>query len=153
MIYDSILNLKQYGGLFEAIVRFIESVDMAAFAPGRYDVADGIYLDVQDIKTKPKGDNICEVHKKYIDLQYVVGGVEKMLLGTYIDNQPKIPYDEEKDVEHSAAGFVTELVVNAGWFCVFFPGEYHKPGLCVAEPGDVRKALFKIDYKKYFGEK
>lgn len=145
MIYDSIANLKLYGSLFDEVRAFIETNDIAALAAGRYEVADGIRVDIQDYTTKPKSNNVCEVHRKYIDLQYIVGGAEKMGFGLYIENEPVLPYNEEKDVAHHCAGHTTDCLVSGGWFCVFFPGEFHKPGLCVSEPMPVRKALFKID--------
>ena len=151
MIFDSIKNLQNYGDIFKDVIAFIASNDLKTIALGRYDISGDIYVNIQEYKSKPKGDNVCEAHKKYIDVQYMVSGGEKMFFGTHTEMLPKKPYNEELDVEHNNVAHVTECQVLEGWFCVFFPGEYHKPGICLSEPTTVRKALFKIKSKSYSG--
>lgn len=37
------------------------------------------------------------------------------------------------------------MIMQAGDFVVFYPGEVHKPLCAVGEPANVRKAVVKID--------
>ena len=146
MIFDSIENLKNYGDVFKEVAEFIVNNDLANLAVGKYEISDKAFVSIQEYMTKPQADTVCEVHKKYTDLQLILGGSERMLFATNTSNDPRFPFNEEKDVAHHTASQALECIVLPGWFCVYFPGEFHKPGLCITEPAAVRKALFKIGH-------
>lgn len=145
MIYDSIANLAKYNGVFKTVADYLGSVDVNSLELGKYEIADGIMMSVQCYNSKPQNDKVCEVHEEKADIQYIYGGMEKMAFGQVVESDAKIPYNPEKDVAHHNAELTVDFIVKAGYFCAYFPGEFHKPGLCITEPKEVKKILVKIN--------
>ena len=103
MIFDNLDNCTQYynlKGLKEGF-EFLKNTDLKNLPDGRYEIqGDKIFANVQSLKTKPKEDKKWEVHRSYIDIQYVITGQECMGYGLLEDFKTVTkPYDKEKDVE------------------------------------------------------
>ncbi len=45
-------------------------------AEGRYDLADGVFVNIQSYKTCERSTRQFEAHRDYIDLQYIISGRE-----------------------------------------------------------------------------
>lgn len=133
---------------FDKIIKLIESTDFAKKDDGVYrDDSDDFYYIVStyntcaDIKEKP-----AEAHRKYIDLQYIIYGEEKI---GYADlRNPKISlkeYNGENDIElFSKIENESYFILKNDMYAVFYPGDVHRPGLINKEMRGLRKAIFKI---------
>lgn len=151
MIYDRLNNYKQYGVLgnkFELAFNWLKNTNLKEIEPKRYDISDGIFANVQTLKTKPMNEKKWEVHRKYVDIQYVITGKEKMGYGILEDFKKVVsPYDVEKDVEFldildsKKYNFVD---VQMGDFVIFYPNDVHAPMLSVDEDREVKKVIVKI---------
>lgn len=148
MIIDKLSNSELYKFKNEGIKRaieFIKSTDLNSLADCRSEIdGDNIYVIKSVYKTKRMGDSFLEAHKKYIDIQYVMSGTEK--IGYTPLNSEKIykEYDEENDyaLYDAACSYVT---FSEGMFAVFFPGELHKPGIMSGDlPTEVSKIVVKV---------
>lgn len=107
---------------------------------GRTMLEDGAYYTVYTIDlAKPEEKNF-EAHKKFIDIQYVLVGVEQMEYADLRLTEEAVPYREDKDVAFYA-GKGDLLTFREGDFVVFCPADAHKPGLGT---GVVRKAVVKV---------
>jgi len=99
------------------------------------------YQTVADFKEKP-----AESHRKYLDLQYIIYGKEKFGFADY-SNIKKIhsEYNSETDIEFfdniENECFVT---LNQNHYVIFFPEDIHRSGICIDNPSNVRKIIFKI---------
>ncbi len=63
----------------ETALKYIENTDLNALENGRYEIdGDNIYAIVQDYQTKSQSEGKWEAHKKYIDIQCVIKGKEKI---------------------------------------------------------------------------
>ena len=149
MIYDRLNNAKQYYSLDEKIkiaFEFLKNTDLKTLADGSYDIIGReIYANVQSLKTKPPVERKWEVHRKYIDIQYVIKGREKMGYGILEDfNQIIEKYDDEKDVEFLNGKKFNFVDVNEGDFVIFYPNDVHAPMLAVDEPNEIKKVIVKI---------
>ena len=85
-----------------------------------------------------------ECHKKYIDIQIIIDGVEQA--GICDKNECKIieEYNQEKDLE-KLEGKVDLITLKKGCFVIFFPQDGHAPGLKVGNSENrVKKAVFKV---------
>ena len=150
MILDTMTNAKRYEGLhpgFKKAFDYIRNTDLASLAPGKYEIeGDDVFGLIQEYKTLPVEEKQFETHKNYIDIQYIISG-EEMMGYTALENLTvKTPYNPEKDCEFYDDAQMSECVVEAGSYAVFFAGEPHKPG-CTAtgrEASDIRKLVLKI---------
>lgn len=149
MISDKLENSYLYYGLnarMKKAFEFLIDTDIAGIKPGKYAIEDqDIYASVSDYLTKPQDHGSYEAHRKYIDIQYLASGVEKMLFSDAAAMQESTGYDEGKDIcfyEGAAGGKIT---VPAGCFAVFMPQEVHMPSIMAGEaPEHVRKVVVKV---------
>lgn len=149
MITDRLKNAKQYYCLGEKVQKgfeFLLNNDLKALNDGRYEIkGEEIYANVQSLKTKPIEQKKWEVHRKYIDIQYVIKGSEKMGYGILDDfNEVVEEYDENRDVEFLNGEKFNFIDVNKGNFVVFYPQDVHAPMLSVDEDIEIKKVIVKI---------
>lgn len=148
MILDQIQNISRYtslpGALGDALAAMgVMSVN--SLIPGRNDLAGkSFYALLQDYLTKPESAAVWEAHQKYIDIQYVLSGAERIGCTPIELLTPLTAYDSERDFS-SFSGTGPQYLVPAGWFIVLYPGEAHLPGLHpVDEPAQVKKLVLKV---------
>ena len=150
MIFDALKNRSAYENMhpsFRAAFDFLERAVREDLPVGKYEI-DGtaLYASVQEYTTKLPEEAKFEGHRRYIDIQYIQSGVERMELSSPDYTSIVTEYNAEKDVaffaEHEAP---TVSIVHAGEFGLFFPQDVHKPGLAAnGAPSPVKKILVKI---------
>ncbi len=146
MIADLLTNAGLYAALGPGIARglqFLAETDLASLAPGKHEL-DGkqLYALVSDYSPKPPAEGRWEAHRRYLDLQYVVSGIERIGV-TPIDRLAAGEYDADRDMLRlSGAGDL--LTFGAGQFMILWPGDAHMPGIDAGVPGPVRKVVVKI---------
>ena len=151
MIADTIKNYKLYTGLgdnFREAFDFINTQDSEKIPPGRYELKGSMYYMIQNFETKPESEGFFESHCKYIDLQYVIRGRERIDYNHVSALTLRDPYDEGKDmVVYDGAGY--RYILNPGFFVVYFPEDAHMPNLWAAKgPEKIFKAVVKIPVDK-----
>jgi YhcH/YjgK/YiaL family protein len=146
MIFDTLDNHARYVGLgynLPAAMKFLLENDLTSLPPGRMDLnGDNLYVLVQEYNTKPAEQGMWEAHRKYIDVQYMVSGQERMGVANLRTMQLG-EYVTEKDFQ-PMSGRGNHLDVFAGSFVIFFPEDAHMPGLCVNAPESVKKVVLKV---------
>lgn len=153
MIYGNINVKMTQGALSPTLLKALEVIrttDITGWAPGKYPVdEDRMILQVNETTTEPKQDRRAEVHRKYIDVQYMVEGRE--YIGCYPDRgEDKVTEDrlESGDIcfyEYRDVPEEVMIPMTPGNFAVFFPEDVHRP--CCAwddGPSDVRKIIMKV---------
>ncbi len=149
MIFDRLKNASQYYVLGEKIKKgfdFLINTDLKSLPDGKYEI-DGneIFANVQTLKTKAKEDKKWEVHRKYIDIQYVIKGREKMGYGILEDFKTIVsPYAPEKDLEFLDGEKYNYIDVYEGDFVMFYPNDIHAPMLKVNNEEEIKKVIVKI---------
>jgi len=147
MIIDKLKNASFYYGISEKIataLKYLEKTDLSEFQNGKYEIeGDDIFVIVQDYHTKPLLEGKFEAHRKYIDIQYIIKGVEKMGYTNVHKLKPSTEYDEKKDIIffEGEGDFVT---VEEGFFAIFAPEDAHMPGIESITSEYVKKAVVKI---------
>lgn len=148
MILDKIENLKKYTDAIPhsaEIADFLASNDVASLPAGRYEMTDGVFVNVSDVQNGE--NNVYEAHRRYCDLQCVVIGDEYMKrchIGACGDESD---YSEKNDcILYKSAERETLCHVSEGEFAFFEPQDAHCPGICGSTPA-VRKLIFKIPIK------
>ena len=148
MIFDNLDNCEAYYGLknLKQGFEFLKNTDLKNLKDGQYKIdGDRIFANVQSLTTKPKEDKKWEVHRKYIDIQYVINGCECMGFGLLENFSTVIePYNSEKDVEFMDGKGFSFVNVKEGNFTVFYPNDVHAPMLAVDKPENIKKVIVKI---------
>ena len=149
MIKDTLSNAGKYCGISEGIKKallYLSEID-EEINDGKYLIdGENFYVNINAYTTKDSAD--WEVHKKYIDVQFVISGEEKIGICDIALCKDKIPYDKEKDIAFLSGGYGDYITMKSGDFMVIFPEEIHKPGMKINETCKVKKAVIKlaIDY-------
>lgn len=149
MIFSSINSkddFKNYPQAIQRAIDYLKSNDFVAMEPGVYEIeGKKMYAQVFDADTEAAELKRPEVHEKYLDVQFLASGKEKLGFtpdtGNYevderFDERDLIFY---KSVENE--GFIT---ATPGCFCVFFPSDVHRPAVAADEPMKVRKVVVKV---------
>ena len=149
MIIDELKNFKNYINInekFKKVSEFLESNDLSNMTAGSYEI-DGrdIYVNIDEYKTKAVTDSIPEAHRKYIDIQIVINGHEKIGFANVENGHTELAYDENRDIEFLKAK-CEYIKAYAGRFFIFFPQDLHHPCITDDKQSEIKKAVFKIGY-------
>jgi len=106
---------------------------------------------VQRYKTKPVSEARWEKHQRYMDVQYVVSGAERIGYAAFTEGLRVVEaYDPQRDIAYyHSSGVLVPL--SAGMFAIFTPNELHAPCLEPVEPeiaGEVLKVVVKCRWEK-----
>jgi len=146
MIIDRIGNFHLYHAVhprFKRAFDYIHQINVDTIPAGRYEIdGEAMYALVQEYNTKPKELGTWEAHRRYIDLQYVVQGVEGIGYAN-INQLTQGEYDASRDFLplHGEGDLVT---VHSGSFVLLLPEDAHMPGMAIGSPVPVKKVVIKI---------
>lgn len=150
MILGHITQPETFAYLPEAFRRslaFLAATDMVALPTGRHDIdGDNIYVNVMAFDTLPANEKLAEVHKEYIDIQFLISGEERIEFALANDNNPVAKeYDAESDfyLVESMVG-ETGVTMTPGTFAIFLTEQPHKPGCNVTTSKPLKKAVVKM---------
>ncbi len=136
----------KYPAAIQTALDWIADHDAAQMEAGTYELqGKDIYVMIQDFTTQPAGDRRPERHDDYLDIQYIVSGVERMGYVPYTGAETVQEDPEGKDVtfyqDLTGEAFVD---VTPGSYCIFFSNDIHRPGCAAGEPAPVRKVVAKV---------
>ena len=150
MIKNSLKYTKNYYNLSNKIklaLEYLEKNDLKVFDNGRYDIlGDDVYVNVKDYTSKPETQGKWEAHKKYIDIQFMIKGTERIGVGEIDNYQTTEAYDESKDLEFLAVANDNYQFINMNEndFIILYPQDVHMPQIAMNTPSYVKKAVVKI---------
>jgi YhcH/YjgK/YiaL family protein len=147
MVLDWLTNAHRYeqlaAGMAEGF-RFLRETDLRTAPVGKIEIAGPrAFALVQDYSTKPVEQGFWESHRKHIDIQYVVSGVERIGVAPVETLRVTDPFDEGRDLI-KYAGDGDWITVREGQFTVFFPQDGHMPGVQAGDAVPVRKVVVKV---------
>ena len=128
---------------FKKAIEFIEKVCNEDLDLGKYEL-DGknLYAMVQEYETKDEGN--CECHRRYIDIQFIVSGKEIISWNNIKAIPDGVEYNDEKDCCVFPGESATDVILEAGSYCILFPQDLHKPGMKYKNTEKVKKVVVKI---------
>ena len=145
MIYDRLANSSIYSDLnprIKTAFDFLNNTNLENFTPGRYELeGDTVYVLVQEYEPKPVDQGKWEAHHRYVDVQYMLHGCERIDFAL-LDHMQLGEYNPEKDSQ-ALNGQGQHLLLEEGSFVVFFPQDAHMPGLSLGKPEKVKKIVLK----------
>lgn len=149
MISSSIYAKDDFGKYPKAIqtaLEYLKSNDFTKMETGVYEIqGKDIYAQVMDAQTGDISEKRPEVHEKYIDVQFLASGKEKL---GFTPDTGKYEVDERfdqrdlifyKSVENE--GFIEAV---PGCFNIFFPADVHRPAVASGEAMTIRKVVVKV---------
>ncbi len=146
MVADLLLHAHFYTSLGPRVTRALEyliTTDLESLAPGKHEI-DGkkLFALVSDYTTKPESEGRWEAHRYYLDLQYMVSGIERMGVApaAYLN---ETEYQADRDITWLEGGG-DFLTFAAGQFMILWPGDAHMPGIAVNHPVKARKVVVKV---------
>lgn len=85
-----------------------------------------------------------EGHRKYIDVQYIFEGTEKILLAAANDIVEDSVFNVENDYFFPKVAAYSSVVLRQGEGAVLTPLDLHGPCYCVEMPALVKKVVVKV---------
>ena len=147
MIIDKIENAHYYKDIHPGIAKaldYIQHTDFNTLSFGKHDIeGDNVFIIYKEYNTKPIAGNYLESHQNYMDVQYIVDGIEHMGVATKCGHVPHKAYDVEQDYMLFDTSYDL-ITVKKGMFAIFFPDDMHMPDITTGESATVRKAVIKV---------
>ncbi len=129
--------------LWDTAFAFLSTHDLSKLEKGDYPLAgDRVVVKVSYGPPKSEAEAKWEAHRKFIDVQIVGAGKEKIGVSALSRATVITEYDAKNDIAfYSTDGRFYQAA--PGTFFIFFPQDVHRPGIKV-EDGLVRKIVVKI---------
>lgn len=144
MLLDSIDRLERY---VDKIPHLKEGLACLAehrndTEAGRYEFEGG-FIMIQMGTCKPLEAPEFEAHRKFVDVQCLLGGEEWFEWCDIRELQTKTPYDETKDKE-MLTGSGSQMMLRPGMAVLFWPNDAHKAGKSPGGGAQYHKAVVKL---------
>ncbi len=148
MIHDNLQNIHQHASICPSVndaINFLKSTDLTTLKEGIHEIdSKRVFGIVERYQPKQLADAVWETHKRYIDIQVIIAGSERMgCIPLTNDLKIKTPYNQEKDFTfyHTDGPL---FIVNQGQFTIYHPNDVHAPGLQLDPQGPpVHKIVMK----------
>ncbi len=146
MILSALSQSPRYATLhplFPRVFDYLRNTDLYALAPGRYPVVgEELFAIVEQVPGRTREMARLECHRRYIDIQLVLDGIDEMGWKPLADcHNPVSDYSVEKDIRFFHDAPASWIAVPPEHFCIFFPEDAHAP---LVSDGHIRKVIFKI---------
>ena len=146
MIFSTLSQSDRYAALhplFPRAFEYIRNTDLRALAPGRYPiVGDDLFAIVEHVPGRTRAAAQLECHRRYIDIQLVLEGVDEMGWKPLAAcREPVSDYSAERDIQFFKDSPATWIATPPDHFCIFFPEDAHAPLVASVE---IHKVIFKI---------
>jgi biofilm protein TabA len=146
MILDRLDKADRYRALhldFAPAIAFLRRQPLARLPLGRIEIAGAsVYAMVSKGPARKAEGARLEAHRKYIDIHYLIAGVEQQGWRSLARcQQREVEYDTEKDVALFRDAPDTYVTVHPGEFVIFFPDDAHAPQIGA---GELHKIVIKV---------
>lgn len=153
IVPDNSINRKEFAISYfknkerwDKAFSFLKNTNLSGLEIRRYDIdGDNLYASVMDYVTKNEEEVRYEAHRKYIDIQYVISGVEEMGVAPLSSlKEVTVPYDASKDVGFMTVTESKLYKATPDRFFIFFPDDIHRPSVKVSQNSPVKKIVVKV---------
>lgn len=147
MIFDTIKNkdnYKTFPMLYQALC-FLESTSKTNLPLLNTQLLeDKLFCSPVTLTSKPEHECIYEAHHKYIDLHYIISGIERIATADTSSLSITVPYSSNSDIEFLTGPADGYYDLKPGQFMVCFPSDAHKVAIAAGGPCSILKIVFKI---------
>lgn len=147
IILDTLDNIDTYKSLSNDIysgLQFLKRLE-PGISIGSYPINARVKAIVEEYQTESNKAFEFESHKRVIDIQYAILGVERVFWSPIKDLDIKTPYDKKRDCTIFVNPTANPGCVDIGnnTFAIMFENDGHSPKHCV----DVSQLIKKITIK------
>lgn len=147
MIFDSLKhkdNYKHFPALYQAL-NYLDSLPSWELPAPTVVLEEGrLFCNLVTFTSKPEEQCIYEAHRNFIDLHFIVSGIERIATSDLGSLTTEVPYAPEKDIEFLKGDADGYYELKPGQFMVCFPGDAHKVAMMKDKPAEVKKIVFKM---------
>lgn len=146
MILSELQNKNRYINLhplFGKAFAFLEKENLSQLPEGKLEIdGDDLFAIISKPCTSAEEIPKLEVHKKYIDIHFIIAGTELFGWKNLSDCKGvEGEFDFEKDYVHYNDQDFTNLLLNKNAFLVVYPEDAHSPGIKTEQ---LHKVVLKI---------
>ena len=146
MILSTLSQMGHYTSLhplFPRALEFMRSTDLLALAPGVHNIiGEQLFAIVENVPGRRREQAQLECHRKYIDIQLVLEGIDEMGWNPLQDcHKPVGDYSAEKDIQFFYDTPASWIATPPNSFCIFFPEDAHAP---LVSDSNIHKVIFKV---------
>ena len=135
-------------------LRFLKDNDLNKHEAGKFDInLEGVnmILQVLDLETKPRNELLPEIHRKFIDVQFLCsGGPENAAY--YNDDRSNTIHEDLLNSPRDICFYENNpnvreglIPLEVGTFAVYFPWDVHVPAIAVdGVSAKIRKIVIKV---------
>ena len=124
---------------------YLKGLNLASLEVGKYVVDDDFYYMIQEYETQDISQCKMESHDKWIDIQWIISGMEAIETTDVSRLTVKVPYNPEKDITFFETPAVMQHnVLTEGSYVVLYPENGHMPKVAVEGSVHVKKCVAKI---------
>jgi len=145
MIVCPFSNLSRYAAIIPGLEEAVKvASEVTDFTPRTIPLSNGNKILVQQGMTKPAEGQLSEVHRNYLDIQYIVEGVDTVGWAPTDTLTLSGEFNEAKD-KGMYAGPVDFIAVKAGYCYVVYPEDAHMPNCHLeGDPVKFTKLVLKL---------
>lgn len=127
-------------------VEYIRQLDKNNLKPGKYEITDKFYINVEEYFTKDLEECRFESHKKYVDIQWIVMGIEQIDTIEVDGLDIEIPYNKENDVVFfkDTEKNIMHTILPKDGYMILYPNNAHRPCINVHEKTKIKKIVGKV---------
>ncbi|EBV1907219.1 YhcH/YjgK/YiaL family protein [Salmonella enterica subsp. enterica serovar Kande] len=131
----------------EQALDFLRTTDFRTLEPGVVEIdGQNIFAQIIDMTTRDAAENRPEVHRRYLDIQFLAWGEEK--IGLAIDtgnNEISESLLEQRDIIfYRSSEHESFFEMIPGSYAIFFPQDVHRPGCNKTVAIPIRKIVVKV---------
>lgn len=146
MIFDKLTNADRYvslHSLFPRAIEYLRGTVLSDLPPGRYSIiGDDLFVIVEYVSARVRAEAQLECHRRYIDIQLVLEGMDEMGWKPLADcYDPVSDYSVERDIQFFHDVPAAWITTPPEHLCIFFPEDAHAP---LVGTGYIRKVVVKI---------
>lgn len=148
-------NLKLLPAPLAAALRYLKDTDLKNHEPGKFEITlanTNMILQVLDLQTQPRESLRPEIHRKFIDVQFLCDGGPELAAYYNDDGTNTISenlLDTPRDIcfyENNTKIREGIIPLEIGTYVVFFPSDVHIPAIADDKPASIRKIVIKVPF-------
>lgn len=130
----------------ERALDFLRTTDFQKLEPGVVEI-DGknIFAQIIDLTTRDVAENRPEVHRRYLDIQFLARVKRKSIAIDTGNNQISESLLEQRDIIfYHASEHESFIEMIPGSYAIFFPQDVHRPACHKTVATPIRKIVVKV---------
>jgi len=129
-------------------LEFLNNPDLDKLKPGKYNIdSTFVVATISYAENSDTGKVKWEVHRKFLDLQYVISGSAFYAIAPFNKKEISEAYNDSTDMTRVITNKGKYYKATPGTLFVFFPSDAHKSAIKEKADEIVKRVVIKIIYK------